>query len=188
MAILNYLGFALQEQIQSACTTEHSAEEEYLYSCFKCCWLYTYFTLILHLISSGCGWNEAEKRVAGYTSCAAKHGEDHPVHNRRVLLTKRSQAHVPHSTSITWTRKGSVIYSYWFFFLFQRIDWENGWLWDYLELIELSLQAESRRYCGRKKEREMPKIWKSTGMFGYKDEKSLWKAHRATFHGKSSSK
>lgn len=39
-----------------------------------------------------------------------------------------------------------------------------------------------------KKEREMPKIWKSTGMFGYKDEKSLWKAHRATFHGKSSSK
>lgn len=74
------------------------------------------------------------------------------------------------------------------FFLFQRIDWENGWLWDYLELIELSLQAESRRYCGRKKEREMPKIWKSTGMFGYKDEKSLWKAHRATFHGKSSSK
>lgn len=39
------------------------------------------------------------------------------------------------------------------FFLFQRIDWENGWLWDYLELIELSLQAESRRYCGRKKEK-----------------------------------
>lgn len=46
---------------------------------------------------------------------------------------QRSQAHVPHSL-VTWTRKALVIYGTWFF-LFQKIYWENSWLWDYLKRI-----------------------------------------------------
>lgn len=31
---------------------------------------------------------EAEKVEADCTSCAEKHGQTHPIHNRQVLLTK----------------------------------------------------------------------------------------------------
>lgn len=88
---------------------------------------------------------EAGKAEADCISYIGKHGQTHPVHNWQVLLNLRPYSHVCVPSQKQHVDKKSLLSTgtEWFLFSFSKDrGWENSWLWVYLKLTELSLQAE----------------------------------------------